>query len=230
MQELLATSHAAFASSARNQQATGFILFSHEAFPQSANGNQTTRTVGGVAYGLAYDAENRLVSITQGGNVIATYTYNGDGQWVKSWVQSGNLTTAYVGNHFEWTGSTSTMKRYYYTGGVRVAVWVVTTQNNLYFLLGDHLGSTSITAASSGAETGELRGKKIAPFPIGLNQGQIWGMGSQIMLYVSSIQSVQRQPVRTGRLPGSRGSRAAWYLGLRWGTGPRLAIARRGLR
>jgi hypothetical protein len=32
------------------------------------------------------------------------------------------VVTAYVGNWFEWTGSTSTMKKYYYAGSQRIAV------------------------------------------------------------------------------------------------------------
>ena len=44
-------------------------------------------------------------------------TYDGDGNRVKS-VLNG-MTTYYAGNHFEWTGSTSTMVKYYYAGGQR---------------------------------------------------------------------------------------------------------------
>ncbi|MEJ5312681.1 MAG: hypothetical protein WHX52_23195 [Anaerolineae bacterium] len=45
------------------------------------------------------------------------------------------MTTYSVGVHFEWTGSTSTMVKYYYAGGQRVAM---RDNNTLYFLLGDH--------------------------------------------------------------------------------------------
>ena len=56
---------------------------------------------------------------------------------------AGGVTTAYVGNYpspglrtgFEWTGSTSTMVRYYYAGSQRVAMRVGST---LYYLLSDH--------------------------------------------------------------------------------------------
>jgi RHS repeat-associated protein len=58
------------------------------------------------------------------------------------------VTTIYIGDYFEWSGSTSTMKRYYYAGGERVAM---RSGSTLYFLLGDHLGSTSVTATSSGS-------------------------------------------------------------------------------
>ncbi|HOT93492.1 MAG TPA: RHS repeat-associated core domain-containing protein, partial [Anaerolineae bacterium] len=60
-----------------------------------------------------------------------------------------------IGNHFEWTGSTSTMVKYYYAGGQRVAMRQ--GSSTLYYLLGDHLGSTSVTANSSGGKVAELR-------------------------------------------------------------------------
>jgi RHS repeat-associated protein len=82
------------------------------------------------------------------------FVYDGDGKRVKGTVSG--VTTAYIGNHFEWTGSTSTMKKYYYAGGARVAMRVGST---LSFLLTDHLGSTAITASSSGAKSAELRDK-----------------------------------------------------------------------
>ncbi len=67
----------------------------------------------------------------------------------------GGVTTYYVGTHFEWTGSTSTMVKYYYAGGRRVAMRV--GSNALYYLLGDHLGSTAITANSNGTLYTEQR-------------------------------------------------------------------------
>jgi hypothetical protein len=60
-----------------------------------------------------------------------------------------------VGNYFEWTGSTTTMVKYYYHGGKRVAMRVGTS--TWYFLLTDHLGSTARTATSSGTLYAELR-------------------------------------------------------------------------
>jgi len=99
-----------------------------------------------------YDAENRMTAVS--GAASATFVYDGDGNRVKGVV--GGVTTTYIGNYFEWTGSTSTMKKYYYAAGTRVAERKGTT---LYWLLSDHLGSTSITATSSGSKTAELRYK-----------------------------------------------------------------------
>jgi RHS repeat-associated protein len=116
------------------------------------NGNQTSRKVSGITYTLVYDAENRLVQIKRGSNVQATYTYDGDGNRVKTVV--GSTTTTYIGNYLEWSGSTTTMKKYYYASGQRIAMRQGST---LYFLLTDHLGSTAVTATSGGGWYGELR-------------------------------------------------------------------------
>jgi len=102
-------------------------------------------------YRQSYDAENRLTGVS--GATSATFVYDGDGNRVKSVL--GGVTTYHVGNHFEWTGSTSTMVKYYYAGGQRVAMRK--GSSTLYFLLGDHLGSTSLTANSSGSKVAELR-------------------------------------------------------------------------
>ncbi len=53
------------------------------------------------------------------------------------------LTTVYIGNTIEWTGNESTMVKYYYAGGQRVAMRKGT--GAVTYLFGDHLGSTSKT-------------------------------------------------------------------------------------
>jgi len=66
------------------------------------------------------------------------------------------VTAGNIGAHFEWTGSTSTMIKYYYAGSQRGAM----RKGNpgaVSYLLGDHLGSTSLTANSSGSKVAELR-------------------------------------------------------------------------
>ncbi len=83
---------------------------------------------------------------------------------------AGGVTTTYIGNYFEWTAKRtrfawaigvanchgSTMKKYYYVGAVRIGMKAGAT---LSYLLGDHLGSTTITTSSSGAFSAELRYK-----------------------------------------------------------------------
>ena len=63
------------------------------------------------------------------------------------------ITTVYIGSYFEWTGSTSSMVSYYYAGGVRVSMRTGTT---LQWLIGDHLGSTSVATDNSDAKTGGM--------------------------------------------------------------------------
>jgi RHS repeat-associated protein len=126
---------------------------------------------------MSYDAENRLVQVDSPSKTIATFTYDGDGNRVRSTFDrdiSSIVTTTYIGNpsvpsgqcYFEWTGSTSTMNvrdRYYYAGSTLVAIR--TGSSTLNYLLGDHpspmfgtgLGSTAITTNSSGGKVAEIR-------------------------------------------------------------------------
>jgi RHS repeat-associated protein len=82
--------------------------------------------------------------------VTASFVYDGDGNRVKGTVNG--TTTAYVGNYYEWSGSASTMKKYYYAGSLRLAMRTGsgTGTTGLLWLLGDHLGSTSKAANPNG--------------------------------------------------------------------------------
>ncbi|MCL4824407.1 MAG: RHS repeat-associated core domain-containing protein, partial [Anaerolineales bacterium] len=111
------------------------------------NGNMTTRNVDGQTYTLSYDAENRLVSVS--GAATANYVYDGDGKQIKSVVNG--VTTFYVGNHYEVKSSLVT--KYYFAGSTRVAV---RKDGTLSYLLGDHLGSSSVTTNASGAKIASL--------------------------------------------------------------------------
>ena len=162
-------------------------------FCYDANGNMTQKIAGSTT-SYTYDAENRMTAVSGAASATFVYDGDGRdlctpsrflhpgafpgerserGNRVKGTV--GGATTTYIGNYFEWSpsgkptlrvqaGSTSTMKKYYYAAGTRVAERKGTT---LYWLLGDHQplqgaprGSTSITAYSSGgSKTAELRYK-----------------------------------------------------------------------
>ncbi len=84
--------------------------------------------------------------------ITANFVYDGDGNRVKSVING--VTIYYVGNYYEKTGSTIT--KYYYAGSQRIAM---RTGSSLYYLLSDHLGSTSLTLDSSGNVLSELRYK-----------------------------------------------------------------------
>jgi len=123
-------------------------------FCYDANGNMTQKIDSGSTTSYTYDAENRMTAVS--GAAAATFVYDGDGNRVKGVV--GGVTTTYIGNYFEWTGSASTRKNYYYAGGTRVAERDG-NGTTYYWLLADHLGSTSITAYSSGGKKAEVRYK-----------------------------------------------------------------------
>jgi len=58
------------------------------------------------------------------------------------------VTTYFVGNHYEVTNGVVT--KYYFAGATRLAV---RTNGTLSYLLGDHLGSSSVTTNASGVKT-----------------------------------------------------------------------------
>jgi RHS repeat-associated protein len=144
-------------------QTSGWIAIDDVSLTQKVSDTQTTD--------LTYDAENRLVEVKLGSTTIAAFTYDGDGNRVKGVV--GSITTVYIGNYFEWTGSTTTMKKYYYAGGQRVAVR--TGSSTLNWLLGDHLGSAMVQTDANGGNPqvnlykawGEPRPTGSLPSPFG---------------------------------------------------------------
>ena len=76
----------------------------------------------------------------------ATFVYDGDGKMVQSTIDG--VTTLYVGAHYQKRGNIIT--KYYAGGAMRVG-------SDLYYLLSDHLGSSSITTNASGAKVAETR-------------------------------------------------------------------------
>jgi hypothetical protein len=154
-------------------------------YTYDCNGNMTGRTVGGVSYTLSYDAENRMTGVS--GGATASFVYDGDGDRVKATV-NGSI-VVYIGAYFEWSGSASTMISYYSAGGVpsnegrRVAIRTGTT---LQWLIGDHLGSTTVATDSSGVSTGTITYKP-------------WGETE------SSWGTIPTKRLSTGQLDGDAG-------------------------
>ena len=102
----------------------------------------------GSSIALSYDRENHLTGVS--GGVAASFAYDGDGKRVKS--VSGAAVTAYIGNYYQWNRAA---KKYYYLGGQRVAMQ--DGSNNTFYLLSDHLGSSTIDADTSATRVAELR-------------------------------------------------------------------------
>ncbi|GAB4582091.1 MAG: hypothetical protein Fur0022_48440 [Anaerolineales bacterium] len=128
-------------------------------FCYDQNGNMVRRdpSGGGNNHDFTYDAENRLIEVKYNGTTIATFIYDGDGNRVKATVSG--VTTAFIGTHFEWHTDTTNMVKYYAVypefyrraGSQRIAMRQGSADNvNLKWLLGDHLGSTSVTADYDG--------------------------------------------------------------------------------
>jgi RHS repeat-associated protein len=103
------------------------------------------------------DAPQRPVSAVA--SVSAAYTYDGDGRMVKSVVN--DVTTYYVGGMYEVEvdGSDTTVRKYYSAAGIRIAMRtkVNSDPDTLNWLIGDHLGSTSIVTNASGVKISEVR-------------------------------------------------------------------------
>jgi RHS repeat-associated protein len=126
------------------------VLSNGNTYSYDANGNMNYRYVYDDVnhkwntFNLAYDADNRMVQVS--GAVTETFKYNGDGQRIIA--TQGVTTTVYIGNYFEWHGTPADMVKYYYSGATRVAMRV--GANAPVFLMGDHLGSTSVAANYDG--------------------------------------------------------------------------------
>ncbi len=92
-------------------------------------------------------------------SVSAAYTYDGDGVMVKSVVNG--VTTYYIGGIYEYQddGTDTIERKYYSTAGMRIAMRTIVndTTDTLNWLLGDHLGSTSMVTDASGVMVSETR-------------------------------------------------------------------------
>jgi RHS repeat-associated protein len=124
------------------------------AYGYDVNGNVSYKLVNGQADLFTFDHENRLTTITRNGVVLESYIYDADGQRVKKTV--GATSTYYFFPHYEVSGDgvTTTITKYYFFAGMRIAM---RTGSTLYYLHGDHLGSTSLATDSSGGVGNPVR-------------------------------------------------------------------------
>jgi RHS repeat-associated protein len=123
-------------------------------YEYDCNGNMVTREIdsGALAgdYELVYDAENRLVKVKKGTTTIAEFVYDADGRRVKS-IMDGE-TRLFAGDHYEVVVN-GTETKYYFAGTSMIAL---RKDGVLNFVLGDHLGSTSLTTDADGVVISEL--------------------------------------------------------------------------
>jgi RHS repeat-associated protein len=126
-------------------------------FVYDYNGNMTSRRLqtGGPTYTQTWDDDNRLASVTvpiSGSEQTTTFTYDGNGALVKK--ESGGETTVYVGTYYEKNVTTGQVTRYYFFNGQRIAM---RQGDVLYYIAGDHLGSTSLVLNSDGTVHSQAR-------------------------------------------------------------------------
>jgi RHS repeat-associated protein len=118
-----------------------------------ASAGVITRVEGGVTYTQAFDIENRLTSVTVGGQTTQ-FVYDGDGNLVKKIKPDGSK-TLYIGGTYEVdksSGGAVTRTVTYYPGGSALRI-----DSTLYFILKDHLGSASVVTDANGVVVGEDR-------------------------------------------------------------------------
>ena len=116
-------------------------------YTYDANGNTVTKT-GGWIY--SYDYENRLTKVVQSGTTKQQNYYDGDGNRVKQVAGSSTFTYSYQGLNILYdknvTGSTTTITKHFFAGGLQVAKMVGT---GVYYLHQDALGSTRLVTTST---------------------------------------------------------------------------------
>ncbi len=126
-----------------------------------ANGNQTKRVIGPDTFTLVYDAENRLVEVKKNSTTIAEFTFDGDGKRVKSVVDGETI--LFVGAHYEVKNpqSLGEVTKYYFAGASRIAMrkYTIPVSMSVEYMIGDHLGSTSMTTDATGVKISEMRYK-----------------------------------------------------------------------
>jgi RHS repeat-associated protein len=122
-------------------------------FAYDANGNMVWH--GDQLY--AWDTENCLTSVTQGGIIIAEFTYDGDGNRVLK--TEGGQTILYINQYYEVNITTENETSYYYLGGKLVAQSV---DGTISYIHQDSLSSTSLMTDSNGNQIGST--VKYLPF------------------------------------------------------------------
>ena len=111
---------------------------------------------------MTFDAENRLTAVT-GGSTSASFVYAADGSRTVGAVNG--VTTVYIGGIYEWQAGAATA---YYAGpdgAVAFRRSGYATDNGVFYLLRDHLGS-SVIVDGSGAVV-----KREFYYPFGGNRG-----------------------------------------------------------
>ncbi|MCL6511722.1 MAG: DUF6443 domain-containing protein [Anaerolineae bacterium] len=114
-----------------------------------ANGNMVSRWHNGVWFTQEWNADNKVARVYGNGQDVR-YRYDADGQLVEK-VHNG-VSTGYLNGYVEKQGGV--WVKYYYFNGRRVAM---RNSSGVFWLHGDHLGSTSLMTNNSGGAVAEAR-------------------------------------------------------------------------
>jgi RHS repeat-associated protein len=127
-------------------------------YSYDANGNMITRG----NQTLAWDVENRLLSVSENGTTTGQYVYDGNGARVKK--TEGGQTVVYVNQYYEVNTTTGNTTSSYYLGGRLIATLEQAPSENgtLRYIHQDHLTSTSLMTDQTGNQIGDT--VKYLPF------------------------------------------------------------------
>jgi RHS repeat-associated protein len=164
------------------------------AYGYDAVGNQTTRTISGVAYTQTFDYDNRLIEVKQGATSLATFLYDADGNRVKGTV--GSVTTVYIAGVYEYQNGAVT--KYYEGGAFRRTGYA--SYNGVFYALQDHLRSTSVLVNQNGTVN-----SRNYYYPYGGNRGGGAFSGLTTKRFMGQYQE--------SSLPGGEG---LYYYNARW--------------
>jgi RHS repeat-associated protein len=146
-------------------------------YTYDANGNMISKS-GGWVY--SYDYENRLVKVTHSGTTVQTNSYDGNGNRVQQVTGSSTFTYSYEGLNILYeknvTGSTTTVTKHFYAGGLQVAKMVGTA---VYYLHQDALGNTRLETTST--VTVKFSSNYV---PYGKNYGM---SGKEVLMYTGKM-------------------------------------------
>lgn len=117
-------------------------------------GNMVRRSNGTNTDTFSYDSENRLTILRRNATDIYTMTYDGDGKRVKSYYHPTGTSHYFVNQYVEIRNGS--IVKQYYADSTQIALQ---ESSGVYYLLTDHLGSTSVTVNASGTIVGEQRYK-----------------------------------------------------------------------
>ena len=135
-------------------------------YAYDANGNMITRN----DQVITWDAENRPIQITEGGNV-SSYVYDGDGYRIKK--TEGNETVIYVNPLYEKNLTTGEATLYYCLAGKTVALKKGT---DLEYIHQDHLTGTALTTDENGDVVSTVK-----YYPFGLTRSSTGTLATDMM-------------------------------------------------